>query len=111
MRVSLGRPIPMRNPDLVTIQSQPLADLLGNRDGPMLAARASDGDRHRVLVVRPIQGEYLLEHGRIGVKELTGTIGRQHVCAHRLVKAGQGTQFRYPMRVGEEPDIGHEVGV
>ena len=86
-------------------------DLLGHRDAAVLAAGAADRHGHEPLALAQVAGADRLDHGNVALEELLGVRPVLDVRRHVGVLAGAVTQLGHPVRVRQEPHVGHQVGV
>ncbi len=76
-----------------------------------MPAGAADGHGDEVLALVAVTAEHGVKHIDKLVEEITRPLPAEHVVAHRLVGAAESAQLRDPIRVGQEADVHHEVGV
>ncbi len=77
----------------------------------MLASGATYGNGHKVLVFLGISFDGRFNGAFIGIKEFLGAFAGQHIVGDGFVGSGKLAQAGHPEWIGQEPDIGHEIGI
>ncbi len=88
-----------------------LGDLFGDRHRPMTSARTPDRDRQVALSFGVVLGKDRIDQRRQSVEEFGSFGAAKDVLAHWLIQADQRPEIFFPMGIGQEPNIHHDVGV
>src|SRR5699024_7223302 len=86
VRCSFAPQIAVADPYRAVRAAQLVADLLGDCDAAVLAARASDRERREVLVLGAVPAQHRGDHLEIALDELTRVRVAAHVAGHGGVR-------------------------
>ena len=102
-----ARPLPARRRQGGDARRQ----LAGDRHAPVLAAGAAHREGDEPLALTLVAGQHHPQQLRVMIQELRGARLGENVLPHRRVLPGHRGKFGDPVRVGQEPAVGHQVGV
>src|SRR5947208_1452655 len=110
-RASASFEIAMGHRHPMALRPEVLGEFLGDDDGPVASARAPHADCQIGLALPDVPGHRRVQERPEPADELVVSLLLLDVGPHALVRPGERPQPVHPVRVRQEPDVEHEVGV